>query len=223
MHCVCWEKSVRSLWQRILTEYIIPLLLDAVHVELANLKTKHHTRGHLKLQQIYNIQKRVSTACSYPSAHSICAHSLAHKDNRTLLRDELQSTPVQFNRVHTPHSSRVNLFTAPDLMLLVEKIVEIHLGCKAKSLPDVSQTSAVRVAVAWTHGNALFLTHCLDECRRRGLKHLPWKSHSSVCWVPSKVLDLLAEKVSPDCKHRRRLLTTQLIITNTYLYLLSHL
>jgi len=57
----------------------------------------------------------------------------------------------------------------------------------------VSHVGAGGGAVAWTHGDALFLTESPDNGCSRRLEHLPGKPHSAVCWVPSKVLDLWAQ------------------------------
>lgn len=146
-----------------------------------------------------------------------------------------------FNHVHS-HGSRVKLFMYStgsvlwhDQMLLVcfaAKSAQFKSILVAESQVSlhvvlVSQICAVRVAVAWTHGDALFLTQRLDDSCSRRLEHLPRKSHSAVCWVPSKVLDLLAEvqsqAMSPECKHKKLLLTKQCLVTDSYLYLLSHL
>lgn len=59
-----------------------------------------------------------------------------------------------------------------------------------KSVRLMSRVGATNVAVAWTHRDALFLTERLNNSCSRRLKHLPRKSHSTICWVTPKVFDL---------------------------------
>lgn len=74
--------------------------------------------------------------------------------------------------------------------------VQVYSGRKARSQAVMERVSWIctgRVHIAWTHGDALFLTECLhDTCSRR-LKNLPRKPHPAVRWVPSKILHLLAQ------------------------------
>lgn len=74
----------------------------------------------------------------------------------------------------------------------------------------VSWIGAGRWIAVWAHGDALLLTKCFNNGSSRGLKHFPGKPHSPVCWIPSKVLDLLEEHKIKYIKKKKKTWAAQI-------------